>query len=383
MSKSYQKTSLQSIENSLISDSKKHQKFVENDLYFLIHGNKERTSMIPATYESEFSLSEHDLFDNSNVQTIPFQGLLPVPLEHQNRLDRYAVAHQRSVGMSNWIRQNHPDKESLLLSSALRDCGDHLIFRDYFTVGQIRLHSMCSCKKHILCPLCAIRRGAKCIDAYVKKAEVLLQENAGLRFSLITLTVKNGADLRERFKHLQSSLRKMTRHRNQAFNKTNRHNPIELNKALGAVWSYEIKIGSGSGLYHPHVHMIWAHHDDLSESALSADWLSATGDSHIVNITPFYNQNDLVSGFLEVFKYAVKFSEMPYAENFHAYQVLQGRRLVDSFGIFRGVKVPESLTDEPIESLPYVELFYRYMNGVYYLKHKHFEIGQIQELQNV
>ena len=43
------------------------------------------------------------------------------------------------------------------------------------------------------------------------------------------------------------------------------------------------------------------------------------------------------------------------------------RRLVDSFGLLRGVVVPEELTDEPIEGLPYVEYLYRWHTAGYSL----------------
>jgi len=34
--------------------------------------------------------------------------------------------------------------------------------------------------------------------------------------------------------------------------------------------------------------------------------------------------------------------------------------------LFRGVKIPESLTDEHIEDLPFVDLLYRYIAGAGY-----------------
>lgn len=66
---------------------------------------------------------------------------------------------------------------------------------------------------------------------------------------------------------------------------------------------------------------------------------------------------------MEVFKYAVKFSDQPVADTWHAFQTLKGKRLLGSAGCFRGVEVPEELTDEPLDDLPYVELFYRYLHG--------------------
>jgi hypothetical protein len=34
-----------------------------------------------------------------------------------------------------------------------------------------------------------------------------------------------------------------------------------------------------------------------------------------------------------------------------------------SFGLFYGVKIPKSLTDDPLEDLPYVDLFFNYLAG--------------------
>jgi hypothetical protein len=103
----------------------------------------------------------------------------------------------------------------------------------------------------------------------------------------------------------------------------------------------------------------------LAESApdqdeLSSEWKSITGDSHIVDVRPI-SQVDPASGFIEVFKYAVKFSDQPEADTVHAWETLRGKRLVASSGCFRGVEVPDEL-DEALD-LPYVTLFYRYLHG--------------------
>ena len=46
-------------------------------------------------------------------------------------------------------------------------CGDYLLFRHFFTVDKVKLHAAQFCKAHLLCPLCAIRRGAKALAAYL------------------------------------------------------------------------------------------------------------------------------------------------------------------------------------------------------------------------
>jgi hypothetical protein len=283
------------------------------------------------------------------------------------RLNRYSKAHRRALAMSDYAMKMAVNSASdqvrndrLKLSQRLKSCGEYLLFRDYYTVGKVRLHAARFCKKHLLCPLCAIRRGAKMVKAYLDKLHVIKAENPNLKAYLVTLTVKNGPDLLERFEHLYRSLAKLhkARTRERQFN--------ESCKAEGAVWSYEFKRGANSGEWHPHVHAVWLCEEEPDQELLAQDWKRITGDSFIVDVTPFHDQEDVISGFLEVFKYAVKFSDLPMEDNWHGYQVLSGKRLIASFGSFRGVEIPEDLADEPLDGLPYLEQLYRYVYGAGY-----------------
>jgi hypothetical protein len=174
---------------------------------------------------------------------------------------------------------------------------------------------------------------------------------------LVTLTVKNGDDLAERFRHLHKGQRElwMRKHRGRG---------SVLDGVDGAVWSYEVKRGQNSGDWHPHLHMIALSEVQPSQERLSREWHEVTGDSFIVDVRPIVG--DPAEGFLEVFKYAVKFSDQPPADTWHAFETLKGKRLLGSAGCFRGVDVPEELTDEPLDDLPYVDLFYRYLHGMGY-----------------
>ena len=43
---------------------------------------------------------------------------------------------------------------------------------------------------------------------------------------------------------------------------------------------------------------------------------------------------------------------------------LKGKRLTGAFGSMYGVKIPEKFTDDmPLEELPYLEMFYRFVFG--------------------
>lgn len=272
------------------------------------------------------------------------------------RLDRYSKAHHRAVEMANYARERGEVK----LAGDLFGCGSYLLFREYHTVGKVRLHAMHSCKKHLLCPLCAIRRGAKMVGAYYDRLQVILAEKPNLKPYLVTLTVKDGEDLRERFRHLHGSVQRLHKTR------TGRGQYSEACKASGAVWSYEFKRGKNSGLWHPHTHAIWLCETPPDQAALRLQWKKITGDSHMCDVRPFHDDRDVLGGFLEVFKYAVKFSDLPMEDNWDGWKALAGKRLVASFGCFRGVDVPVELTDEQLDDLPYVEALYRFVYGAGY-----------------
>jgi hypothetical protein len=272
------------------------------------------------------------------------------------RLARYSKAHHRAVEMAHYATAQGDVK----LAAKLHNCGSYLLFRDYYTVGKVRLHAAQFCKKHLVCPFCAIRRGAKMVKAYMDRLRVIQAESPGLKAYLVTLTVKDGPDLLERFEHLQKSVQFLhrTRSRERQYS--------EACKADAAVWSYEFKRGSGSGQWHPHVHAVWLCNEKPDPRALSQQWKTITGDSFIVDVTPFHNQEDVLSGFLEVFKYAVKFSDMALEDNWEGAKQLSGKRLIASFGLFRGIEIPAELSDEQLDDLPYFEQLYKFIHGAGY-----------------
>lgn len=283
-------------------------------------------------------------------QEIGASGVEALP----KRVGRYGEAKKRALDIAEFIREQN----QRVLADQVSDCGWYLVFRHYFTVDQVRLHNARFCKKHLLCPLCAIRRGAKALQAYLPRYEAICASEPLLRPFLVTLTVKDGPDLAERFSHLM-------RAQHELWKRKQRGRGSVLDGVRAAVWSYEVKRGRGSGLWHPHLHMVAMAEQEPDQAQLSTEWQAITGDSFIVDVRPI-DQEDPASGFLEVFKYALKFSDMEPCDTFHAFQLLKGRRLVASAGLFRGIEIPEQLTDEPLEGLPYAELFYLHMRRAGY-----------------
>ena len=276
------------------------------------------------------------------------------------RLERYGSGKARGLQMLSHLREHHAHEYKPI--AKLRDCGDYLVFNEYYTVGESRLVGANFCKQHLICPLCAMRRGAKYVENYMERLEVILASNPGLKLYMVTYTVRNGDDLEERFQHLRRSLSKLhEKRRNYIKHGRGR---TELSKVEGAVWSFETT-NKGKG-WHPHVHCIYLAPSAPSQTALRAEWEKITGDSHQVDVRPI--QGDPADGFVEVFKYAMKFSELSFEDNVTAWKTFRGRRLVASFGLFYGVKVPEKLEDDPLDGLPYVQRFYRYLPSGYSLQ---------------
>lgn len=270
------------------------------------------------------------------------------------RLERYGKARENALQFRDFLVIQDERK----LADSLGACGNYATFRDYFTVGQIRLAEFCTCKKHLICPLCAIRRGAKALRVYLARVQHLLACDQGLKAFLVTLTVKNGDNLEERFKHLSGHLRAYHKRRKGKRQKG------EILKATSAVWSYEFT-NKGKG-WHPHVHSVWLAHEAPDSEKLAQEWHDLTGDSFIVDVSPM-DMSDPVGAFCEVFKYALKFSDLADLDRLHAYKILKGKRLQDSFGDLRGLDVEPSDQDELLDDLPYIERLFYFQRGVGYV----------------
>jgi hypothetical protein len=273
-----------------------------------------------------------------------------------DRIQRYEKAKIQSTSMSHYIRDNHPQQHKLY--TKIHDCGGYLRFYYYPSINQVRLAQAYFCEKALLCRFCAIRRASKFIKRYKDRFDWLMDTNPDLKPYLVTTTVKDGADLKQTFNHLQKSTKKNHHKRHL------KNNNAEVNKASAAVWSYEIKKGKNSGLWHPHSHAIWLCEEKPSQLKLSEEWHKITGDSFIVDVTPMDMSNP-IKAFCEVFKYAIKFSDQSEEDTWHCYQTLRNKRLLGSFGDFYGIPAPDNLLDDPLEGLEYEIILYNFINGKY------------------
>ena len=286
------------------------------------------------------------------------------------RLEAFHILKQKGFDFVTWgtetgIATQNPATKKIFLK--LFDCGQYLIFRNYLISKQSRLLGACTCKVHLLCPFCASRRGIKHSRIYKEKVDHLkAQANDQLDLAFITFTVKNGANLYERFTHLRDSMRFLLKKRNNQ--SSGRHiYKTEMAKLTGGVFAYEFKRGSGSQDWHPHIHMLALipKSSNIQIDVLKQEWLNITGDSHVINIK-YADDN----GYLEVFAYALKFSEMENIDRWDAFNLLRRERLISSFGDLRGVELPEEETDDLLDTNePFIDVLYRWCLGRGYDNH--------------
>lgn len=285
------------------------------------------------------------------------------------KIKRYGTAKARNRAMAGFLvslvgqvasGHKHPYRR---LSDALYDCASWMEWRHYPETGDTRVHRASLCKKHLLCPVCAIRRGAKNLAKYHEKALLLADSHD---FYAMALTVKNGPDLYERYLHLKHSFKRL---RTRGRDGSGVWSGVD-----GAIWSTEFTHSKETG-WHPHLHLLIAVPKGSAPirygkgSQLALDWESVTGDSFITHVgSNLADSGDLAGGLCEVLKYALKFGDLDLVSNLEAYEALRGKRLLQSSGCFFGLELPESddLLDEPLDE-HYITMFFRYTSSGYRL----------------
>jgi hypothetical protein len=327
------------------------------------------------------------------------------------QLNRYAKLKHEQTLFADYIIANHPEERKLV--EKLQSCGSHLIYNCFYdgdksNIVANKLAGGFTCQRHLFCRCCAMRRSAiyaKTFEAYVRS---LLLEHPHLAPILITYTVKNGPDLLERFKHLRKAQQLLISYRRWVLSNKSTARGIDtvLRHVLGGAGSYEFKIGSGSKLWHPHIHEIalldsreYVFTEELLfvkdrsqrlfvpqvfKAALRAEWKSLTGDSDQVDVRGLYpregysrlvslqdteeasvfdKDDPIFSGVSEAFKYALVPEQMTHEEQYYAAKTLQGCRLLFTYGLLRGVQLPDESFDDIdqfLSDLPYFQKIYQY-----------------------
>lgn len=152
----------------------------------------------------------------------------------------------------------------------------------------------------------------------------------------LVLTLKGShRPLRQQFDHLVSSFTKL------------RRSAWWRERVAGGAWTFELTWNSDAGQWHPHLHTI-VHSSWLQLQELSEQWFKATGDSHRVHVSIIEQH---AAAIREVSKYVGKILHRTW-EHSHdlivcVMKALNGRRLANTFGTWRGVKLDEPNEPDP------------------------------------
>lgn len=293
--------------------------------------------------------------------------------QHRDRITRFGLLKHRAKLQEQYLwtqvdfNSGPPTEESIEALKAaikLKECGQFLQFRNYYTVDQIKLVKANYCNKHLLCPICAGVRAARSMKRYLERIHELMDQKRGLKPVLITLTVKNGEDLEERFEHLTLSFRKLLQRYRDYKKKGWGFN--QFCKIDGAFYTTEYTYNEKTKQWHPHIHIFALLNEWIDQEELAETWHDITLDSYIVDIRRVKKtkEHGYAKGVAEVCKYALKFSDLSMENTFHAFLTLKGKRLTGSFGSMHGLKIDKAVPDEiSKDDLPYMEMIYRFVFG--------------------
>ena len=297
--------------------------------------------------------------------------------QHRDRITRFGTLKHRAKNQEQFLWSlfspgKNTDESNLAVKHAqkLKGCANFLLFKNFYTIDQVKLTKFNSCGQHLLCPFCAAIRASRSIQKYSERVDEVLRKKRSLKPVLITFTVLNGEDLEERALHLMKSFRTLIKRRQDWLKKGRGFN--EFCKIDGAMYSYENTYNEKTGQWHPHIHMFALLEDWIDQESLCETWHEITGDSFIVDVRRV--RKDKQFGYskaaAEVCKYALKFGDLSVEKTWEAFKVLKGARKVGlrlsgAFGSLYGVKIPEKMTDDlpDDESLPYLEMLYKFNYG--------------------
>lgn len=241
-------------------------------------------------------------------------------LEKTASLNRWKHQIYRYITSGDYLK-NHSIFDVPYTKNEIREklskyynCAHTAELRDYPGADEPILHTANYCQYPDICPVCAARAQSRALAQY---AELIKTAARAHRYAyLLTATISDGPQLKERLNVLRDAWRRMRR-AGQVRRKRDgdtlylRRSRGELGKVLAGIAKLEVHRGAGSGLWHPHLHILafcdepldYAAHDasgavrftierggvEKAASPLSAQWHAATrGQGINIDCRPLY-----------------------------------------------------------------------------------------------
>ncbi len=251
------------------------------------------------------------------------------------------------------------------LAYAISQCADFLDYALCMDCRTLHFNGFSSCKQR-LCPVCSKKRSLLLFKRFVPVLKDLLNE--GYYINGLNFTIVDSNNLDKSLNTLNKAFRILS-HDDKTFAK-------EFKKRfVGGVRATEVKIGSNSGLWHPHLHCLVVKdkfekdYTWLSEAWNKAVMLAGGVESKttpglygMVSIFSLKDKHDLNSdkeksveiGVVETFKYITKFDfdvDIDYLPEL--IKSVKGVRMINTWGILRKI----NLDIENEMNKPYREVF--------------------------
>lgn len=198
-------------------------------------------------------------------------------LQKQNKLKRFGsfVIDQISSVISKEIEKTdclfnsdiYTKRDMYEKIDAIVDCASIIELRKYDN-GRIDIHNANYCHNPVVCPVCADRvskRRKAIFSDPIKRAVRKFAVNPACGdwkqeypqgytgVYMATATIKDGPNLKERIDILQDSLKRMRKYGQK---RKGERSQGEWSKVQAGISNVEMKIGSGSGLWHVHSHFL-------------------------------------------------------------------------------------------------------------------------------
>jgi hypothetical protein len=322
---------------------------------------------------------------------------------HKERIEKLSALRQAAIDTITEIKEISSEDDSFWYEvlKPIHSCSNYLTFRHFFEFDELdhkvyqdqpKLYQVFTCKRHLICPVCALLRQQRLHRRLLPFVEQVLTENPELTAYHLTLTVRNHENLLPAFNNLISGLR--DRFQVRRFEKTNPRykQHTEFSKIEGAIYAVEVTRGKKAKLWHPHIHMLilcedkpyvinneelyktgWMFKPEyLPTGSLNKEWFELTGGIQ-VNMDEIKPGKDgsLFDALCEVVKYGIKPGELCTKDIMTVYSELCGKRLLGTIGNLRGVKIPDAGPDEDIpDSEMFNEYFYRFLEGQGFMREK-------------
>lgn len=244
-------------------------------------------------------------------------------------LNRIVSRREYLKGLEGYLRSEDGLEFTPQIDKILR-CGR--VIDGYVSDEGFRVTGGEFCGQSRICRFCGQRRSTRIYAGYLPVVKDLARR---YRVWRLNLTIENTHGLET---GLYPLLRGWDTFLNRLRYERQRGNPWGI---VGGIGSVEVKRGSGSGLWHPHIHNLVFTERNMCRfnvAQLRLMWSTCMREPSNVWVKECRDERGVEKGASDTLKYDVKMANLCPDESFKVWKACQGIRLLKSFGICWGLK---------------------------------------------